>query len=62
VRDVDARHQGLAALAEQAESIATSVVLPEGRRFETWRRLIREAIAASNTGKEIETEVAALLS
>ena len=57
----NARHQRLAALAEEAESIAATVVLPEGKRFETLRRLVREAVAASNSGKEIESEVSLLL-
>ena len=54
-------HRQLASLGEMAEQIAVAVTLPEGKRFETWRRMIREAIAASDTGKQIELEVVALL-
>jgi hypothetical protein len=59
--EINARHRRLAALAEQAEGIANSVGLPEGKRFETLRRLVREAVAASEAGKEIEAEVSSLL-
>jgi hypothetical protein len=55
------RHARLAKLAEEAEHIAAAVVLPEGKRFEALRRVVREAIAATETGKQIEQEVAALL-
>lgn len=58
---VDARHVRLAQLAELAEKIAVSVPIDGARRFETQRRIIREAIAASDTGRAIEDEVATLL-
>ncbi|TKD09820.1 SAM-dependent DNA methyltransferase [Polyangium fumosum] len=57
----DERHARLAKLAEEAERIAASVALPTGKRFETMRGLIRKAIAATDTGRQIEEEVAALL-
>ena len=57
----NARHMRLATLAGKAERLAASVVLPDGKRFETLRRLVREAVAASSTGAEIESVVAALL-
>jgi hypothetical protein len=57
----DERHMQLAALAEQAETLAESVELPEGRRFELYRRLVREALAASEVGQAIEVAVAELL-
>jgi len=60
-QEANARHRRIADLAEQAESIATALVLPEGKRFETWRRLVREAVAASTVGGEIESEVALLI-
>lgn len=57
----DARHQQLSVLAEAAEKVAEKVVLPEGKRFEIGRALVREAILSSDVGKEIEREVRALL-
>jgi hypothetical protein len=54
-------HMQLVGLAEEAEAIADAVALPVGKRFETLRRKIREAIAATNTGVQIETAVTALL-
>jgi len=35
--------------------------LPIGKRFETQRGAIRQAMARTATGKQIESEVAALL-
>jgi SAM-dependent methyltransferase len=55
------RHASLVKLAASAEQIAAQVELPVGRRFEALRRMIREAIGATNTGHEIEEVVAALL-
>jgi hypothetical protein len=55
------RHARLVKLAEDAERVAAAVVLPKGKRFETLRGLIREAIAATETGRQIEQEVTALL-
>lgn len=55
------RHARLSHLAEQAEALAARVELPSGKRFESLRRRVREAVASSETGKEIEAEVAGLL-
>ena len=57
----DERHKRLAGLAKEAEVIASTVVLPQGKRFETLRRIVRESVAASNSGKQIESEVSNLL-
>lgn len=57
----DTRHRRLAVLAEEAERIAAAIVLPEGKRFEALRRLVREAVTASDCGAEIESQVAVLL-
>lgn len=54
-------HTRIAKLADQAEKIASSVDLPAGRRFETLRRLVREAVAASQVGQSLEEAVAELL-
>jgi hypothetical protein len=59
--DASDEHMQLAALAEQAESLAAGVELPAGRRFELYRRLIRQALAESDVGKAIEVQVATLL-
>ena len=56
------RHVQLVQHEEQAESIAGAVSLPVGKRFELWRRLVREAVATSEVGQRIEEEVQALLS
>lgn len=53
-----ARSARLAQLAAKAEG---AVVLPAGKRFETLRRGIRQAIAHTETGRAIEDEVTALL-
>jgi hypothetical protein len=57
----DERHTRLTDLATQAEAVATSVILPAGKRFETHRRIIRQTIAATEVGRAIEREVASLL-
>jgi hypothetical protein len=57
----DPRHARLAQLAEQAEVIAGAVVLPKDKRFETLRRTVRQALAETETGREIEDQVAELL-
>lgn len=54
-------HARIAGLAEQAERIAAGVSLSAGRKFETLRRLVREAVAVSKTGKQLEEAVALLL-
>lgn len=58
----DPHHRRLAQLAEHAETIAGAVKVPSGMRFETLRRKVREAVAASETGQEIERQVATLFS
>jgi SAM-dependent methyltransferase len=55
------RHQRLAALAVAAEQIAAGVTLPAGKRFESLRRMVRQAVADSETGRAIEQEVALVL-
>jgi hypothetical protein len=57
----DQRHARLAQLAADAEKIVAALVLDGSKRFETLRRLVREAIAASEAGRAIEDEVAMLL-
>jgi hypothetical protein len=57
----DERHGRLSTLAELAEQIAARVDLPAGKRFERQRGLVREAIAATDTGRQIEHDVAELL-
>ena len=54
-------HARIAELAEQAEQIAAGLVLPVGRKFETLRRLVREAVSVSDAGRELEEAVASLL-
>lgn len=55
------QHAHLAVLGAEAQDLASKVVLPAGKRFETLRGLIRDAIATSEVGAEIEREVTALL-
>lgn len=54
-------HIRVAALSEQAETIASEVALPLGRKFESLRRSVRQAIAASDAGRQLEEVVALLL-
>ena len=54
-------HVRIASLAEQAEKLAAAVSLPDGRRFETLRRVIRDAVSGSETGKLLEVAVDKLL-
>jgi len=54
-------HVSIAALAAEAEKVAAGVSLQEGRRFETQRRMIREAVTQNETGKLLEAAVAKLL-
>jgi hypothetical protein len=54
------RHRRLAELASQAESVVASLKIPAGR-FEKKRRIVRQHLAASPIGKEIESEVRSLL-
>jgi SAM-dependent methyltransferase len=55
------RHQRLAKLAEEAEKIAETVDVSDGRRFEALRRTVRETIASSDVGRKVEVEVRELL-
>ena len=57
----NAVHVELGELAKRAEEIAKAVSLPKGKRFEALRRTVREAIAATDVGKEIERLVVAIL-
>jgi hypothetical protein len=54
-------HSRIAALAELAEKVAAAVPLAAGRRFESLRRTVREAVAASEAGRELEEAAAVLL-
>lgn len=54
-------HMRIVSLAAEAEAIAAGVSLPQGKRFETLRRIIRGAINATKTGRQIEKTVEALL-
>jgi hypothetical protein len=54
-------HSRLGQLAEQAEAIAAAVELPTGKRFESLRSRVRQAVADSDTGREIADQVRALL-
>jgi len=53
----DARHKALAALAGKAEEFVAKLELPD-TRFEKQRRFVREQLAATEIGKEIEATVA----
>lgn len=53
-------HREISELGESASQLAAGVEMVEGRRFELGRRLIRRAIAVSDTGREIEERVAEL--
>lgn len=55
-----ALHVRLAALGARAEALVASLSLPK-TRFEKQRRFVREQLAASETGQEIEVAVAELL-
>ena len=55
------QHLRLVDLAEQAEVLAASIELPTGKRFELHRRLVRDALAASEVGQATEESVAELL-
>jgi hypothetical protein len=59
--EADARHLRLSHLAGEAEKMAGDMKLPDGRRFEHVRGLVRQALEASEVGREIEREVKALL-
>lgn len=53
----DEHHVGLAALAEQAEVLASGVQVPVGERFQQARARIREELAGSGLTAEIEALV-----
>lgn len=53
-------HTRLVDLAEEAEKIAAAVPVPD-KRFETFRRMIRESIVDTKVGRQIEKEVTALM-
>jgi hypothetical protein len=53
-------HATLAALGAQAEKFATTLELPD-TRFEKQRRFVRERLAASDIGKQIEEAATALV-
>lgn len=57
----DNQHKELSHLAAKAEEIAANVELPTGKRFEKLRKLVRETVAASTVGVQIEYVVAELL-
>ena len=54
-------HVSIASLAEKAEKLVATLPLPEGRRFETQRRVIRDAVSCSEIGKHLEQAVDNLL-
>ncbi len=54
-------HARLSQLGHHAAVIAAAVELPAGRRFETLRRIVRDAIRASAVGTEIEELVSQML-
>ena len=54
-------HRDLAAAAEQAETIAAAVVLPEGVKFQRARKMVRDALAEAGLSQRIDILVARLL-
>jgi hypothetical protein len=54
-------HRDLAVLASHAEAVANEVVLPTGRRFEVWRRKIREALVQDGVADALDAYVRHLL-
>ena len=57
----DQAHLGLARLGVRAEAVAAAVPLADGRRFESLRRDVREALAADGVLAEIDAAVSTLL-
>ena len=55
------QHRRLSELAGTAETLAAQVELDPTKRFETLRRLVREAVRESDVGREIESLVAAVV-
>jgi len=56
----DSRHRSIAALSPRAEEIAATLDLPRVS-FEALRRRVRQAIAASDVGQQIESLVTEIL-
>lgn len=56
-----AAHQALVALSARAEEVAASVALDATRRFESARRVVREALAEDGVASEIDAAVGRLL-
>ena len=54
-------HLDLAAAAEEAEKAAAAVVLPEGVKFQSARRIVRDALAEAGLAQRIDALVAKLL-
>ena len=57
----DPAHAHLAELGARAEAVAAAVPLADGRRFESLRRDVREALTANGVLGEIDEAVAGLL-
>lgn len=57
----DPEHRDLVALAEHAEAVAAGVDVSTGGSFQAQRRRVRQALAASTTGAQIEAAVTTLL-
>jgi hypothetical protein len=57
----DDRHRALAGLSAEAEEFVASLDLSGGVAFEALRRRVRQELAASKTGKQIEVIVTELL-
>jgi len=57
----DPLHQALAAAAERAEAVAAAVTFPDGIPFQRARRMVRDSLAESGVGPEIDRLVARLL-
>jgi hypothetical protein len=54
-------HQSLAAAAAEAETLASTVEIPEGTKFQMARRRIRAGLAEAGIAQRIDTLVAQLL-
>lgn len=57
----DSLHEEIVGLAAEAEAVAQSVDLPEGKRFETLRRQVREALVDHGVAARLDDAVARLL-
>lgn len=58
----DEQHCKLSQLSAQAEGLVADLDLPEGISFEALRRRVREGVAASQIGQQIESLVVGILS